>query len=183
MSCPELGLPNGPIHELLSEIVSAAVPTLHILPHILTHPRCLLSASIRSLSVPEPFPLLPAHSSLEPSTLTASIFLPLGPLATPQSLRKQTGPEVQGSSMSTLSFSTCRLPLTLSQDGPSLPLQGLVHSPQVRWVSTGLGLFSAVPVWCSPATPLRGWRLAHRRVLGLPSKETHKCWLFLLYSC
>lgn len=89
MSCPELGLPNGPIHELLSEIVSAAVPTLHILPHILTHPRCLLSASIRSLSVPEPFPLLPAHSSLEPSTLTASIFLPLGPLATSQSLRKQ----------------------------------------------------------------------------------------------
>lgn len=84
MSCPELGLPNGPIHELLLEIFSAAVPTLHILPHIPTHPSCPLSDSVRPLSVPEPFPLLPAHSSLEPSTLTTSIFLPLGPLATPQ---------------------------------------------------------------------------------------------------
>lgn len=40
--------------------------------------------------------------------------------------------------MSTLSFSPCRLPLTLSQDGPSLPLQGLVPSPLSPGVATGI---------------------------------------------
>lgn len=86
----------------------------------------------------------------------------------------------------TLSFNPCRLPLTpylpqpqgsknQSQDGPSLPLQELATPPPpVQGVTTGLGLLSAVLVWCSLATPLRRLRPAHGWVLGF------SCWLFFL---
>lgn len=41
MSCPELGLPDGPIHKLLSEIISLLCPPCTSYPTSLPHPAAL----------------------------------------------------------------------------------------------------------------------------------------------